>query len=128
LNLVDRWELTSFFRQAFDVFWQELRDSDLAHEAAITGIDKRLPCRDLKVLARTWPVDQQQIQVIHAEPVKAFFDSGAREVEFMKAAGQFTSHDEFIARHTGFAQRYAHRAFVFIVVGGIDQPVASLYR
>jgi hypothetical protein len=40
---------------------KEVRDADLADESSLARLDQRLPCLDVRVLARQRPVDEEQI-------------------------------------------------------------------
>jgi hypothetical protein len=72
------------------------------------------------------PVHQQQVDVVEAEALEAGLTGRAGAVDAVPFAVELGGDEDIRAGHTGLADALAHAALVFVVLGGVDEPVAHV--
>lgn len=126
LDLVHDGPHTGLGLDAVEVRGQEVRDTDLSHDAALLGVDECGPRLRVEPHRRVRPVDQVQIGRIQPQPKAALLDARARFVCRVMAAGELGRDDHVFAWHGAQLHTPPDSALVLVVEGGVDQTIPRI--
>lgn len=101
----------------------EVVHADGTHETLVLHLSERAPCAVIVVVRL---VDERQIHVVHAESFQGAFHTLARATVAGVGDPQLGGDEDFAARGAAVADCVAHRAFVAIGSGRVDEAIAGL--
>src|SRR4051794_18827154 len=98
LDLVDGGDGVRLPFQPLEVLDPEVGDADRPRAALVADPLERLPGLDEAVLRRRRPVDQVEVEVLHAEPGEALFEGRQRRVEALLFVPELGRDEDILAR------------------------------
>src|SRR4029453_13465437 len=98
----------------------EVGNADRPNLSGLGQLLERLPCRDILVALRQRPVDQQQINVVHAELMQTLVETSNRSIISLKLAIQLGCDKHILASDAAVPDALAHATLVAVAIGGVD--------
>ncbi len=113
---------------AFQVGDGEVGHADGPGPALLAQPHQGLPAVEVEVLGRGRPVDQVEVDIVHAEPAQALVEGGQGRVVALVLVPQLGGDEELVAGDPRALHALPHTGLVAIGRGGVDGPVAGLQR
>ena len=125
LDLVDVGHDAGLRDQALEVRFLEVRGADRADAAVLEQLDQPPPGVDVAILPRHRPVDQEQVDVVDAEPFDAPLERPLGFVEAVRLLVELGREEQLLAGHAGGVQAATDALLVAVGEGGVDHAVAG---
>src|SRR5450755_562788 len=121
LDLVDGRNDVGVLAQPVEVRGPEVRDTDRPRLARSHQLLERLPRVDVQVTLRQRPVDQDQVDIVEAQPAQRLVEPADCPASALKLAVELGRDEQLFATHAGSLDACTDCGFISVSDGGVEQ-------